>query len=321
MRYESQGKVNWGVVDEEKIFPVKGNYSTLGEFIKKGVEEARNVLSERKESVGLQSVKLLSPITRPAQIVCQGANYAAHREESGLDGKRPPFNLIFTKGDSSLAGPEDEIICPEHVELLDYEIELGLVIGNEITEQVEVTKENIHEFVAGIVITNDISARDIQMTHYQWYKGKSYRTFCPTGPFLYLLDKDEMSVIHNLDVKLTVNGEVRQSSNTSQLLYKPEETLTELSGLMDFSPGDLLLTGTPGGVAMQFAFDEINALQNPHTAPEVKREIINKQKRSSSYLQEGDIIRCEVKSPDGRVNLGILENKVVSSHVKTLSIK
>ncbi|MDK8210667.1 fumarylacetoacetate hydrolase family protein, partial [Bacillus subtilis] len=85
---------------------------------------------------------------------------------------------------------------PAHVELLDYEIEVGLVIGKEIKEQVQITKENICEYVAGIVITNDITSRDVQFTQFQWYKGKSYRTFCPTGPYLYLFDKDELSIIH-----------------------------------------------------------------------------------------------------------------------------
>ena len=102
--------------------------------------------------------------------------------------------MIFSKADSSLCGAYTEIIRPAHVQLLDYEIELGLVIGTEITEPVEVTDENLHQFVAGLVIFNDVSARDVQLLQGQWLKGKSYRTFGPTGPYFYLLDQDEMTL-------------------------------------------------------------------------------------------------------------------------------
>ncbi|MED4224343.1 fumarylacetoacetate hydrolase family protein [Neobacillus cucumis] len=312
-RFENNGEVHWGVVENERIYPLKENFETLKSFLENGIPEAEKVASEGDPILALSDVKLLSPITQQAQIVCQGTNYSAHRAETGLDVKRPSFNLIFTKASSTLAGPGDEIICPPHVELLDYEIEVGLVIGKEITEQLNITKENIHEYVAGIVITNDISARDIQFTHLQWYKGKSYRTFCPTGPFLYLLDKQELSIIHNLDITLTVNGEVRQSANTSQLLFKPEETLTELSGLMNFYPGDLIMTGTPGGVAMHLTPQEMEVLQSPAIAFEEKKHTIINQKNLPNYLKAGDLICCEIKSSDGKINLGVLENKVVSS--------
>jgi 2-keto-4-pentenoate hydratase/2-oxohepta-3-ene-1,7-dioic acid hydratase in catechol pathway len=319
VRFKEKGNIKWGVVKDEKVYSVSGSYDSLADFLKNGVTEAKSIVVKEKEGLSLDEVKLLSPITRPVRIVCQGANYSSHRAETGLNVKRPPYNLIFTKADSSLAGPRDDIIRPSHVELLDYEVEVGLVIRTEITEQVEVTNENIHEYVAGIVIANDITARDIQFSHLQWYKGKSYRTFCPTGPYLYLLEKDEFSIIHNLDVKLSVNGEVRQSANTSQLLYKPEETLTELSGLMNLSPGDLLLTGTPGGVGMKMSFEELNILQNPHADSEMKKEIIKKQKNLPSYLKDGDVVRCEMKTPDGKVNLGVLENKVIPSPIKSLT--
>ena len=102
-------------------------------------------------------------------------------------------------------------------------------MGSEITEPVEVTDENLHQFVAGLVIFNDVSARDIQLIQGQWLKGKSYRTFGPTGPYFYLLDQDEMNSIYDLELNLWVNDELRQSANTNQLLFKPAETITELS--------------------------------------------------------------------------------------------
>ena len=260
-------------------------------------------------------------MTTPARIVCQGANYGSHREESGLAGSRPPYNLIFTKADSSLTGPYDDIVCPPHVQLLDYEIELGLVIRKAITGPVDVTDRNLHEYVAGYVIANDVSARDVQLLEMQWYKGKSYRTFCPVGPFLYLPDPDEMSVVHELELKLWVNGELRQSANTSQLLYKPEETLTELSGLMNFDPGDLVLTGTTGGVALKLTGEIIRDLYNPAALHEEKLRAFTKSQEGNGYLQGGDIVHCEIKSKDGSIDLGVMENRIVmhdAIHSKTI---
>ena len=138
------------------------------------------------ETISLNEVTILSPVTTPARIVCQGANYSSHRAESGLEAKKPPFNLIFSKADSSLCGAYTEIIRPAHVQLLDYEIELGLVIGSEITEPVEVTEENLHQFVAGLVIFNDVSARDVQLTSRTMVKRKKLSYIWPNWTILLL---------------------------------------------------------------------------------------------------------------------------------------
>lgn len=312
VRYEDQGETKWGVLRDQQVIPVVGDYQSLASFLREGVAHAKRQLEEAEHGLLLDEVRLLSPITQPARIVCQGANYAKHRAEAGLKPERAPFNLIFTKADSSLSGPQDNIVCPPHVQLLDYEIEVGLVIGKEISGPVEVTEANLHEYVAGIVITNDVSSRDVQFTEGQWYKGKSYRTFCPTGPYVYLFDQDEASIIHNLEVNLWVNGELRQSANTEQMLFKPEESLTELSQLMDFSPGDLVLTGTPGGVALHLNSETLDQLMNPFVSFDKKMGLlVESQQDNPRYLKEGDVIRCEVKTADGRVNLGCQENRVV----------
>ncbi|MFC3343988.1 fumarylacetoacetate hydrolase family protein [Paenibacillus abyssi] len=235
-RYVHAGTTHWGVIQNDAVLPIDGAFDSLAALLSAGKE---NVLSKLNsaQALPLESIRFVSPVTQPARIVCQGANYAHHRAEAGLKPARAPFNLIFTKPDSALSGAQDHIQLPSHVKLLDYEIELGLVMKTKINGPVQVTKENLHEFVAGILITNDVSARDIQFVEGQWYKGKSYRTFCPAGPYLYLLDPEEVHHIHNLDLKLWVNGELRQSANTDQLLYKPEETIEELSRMMDFDPG------------------------------------------------------------------------------------
>ncbi|MEH7177523.1 fumarylacetoacetate hydrolase family protein [Neobacillus vireti] len=317
VRFEKENKQQWGVVSTDQILVLKNSYNSLAEFLETGAEEARKVKEQgTSESVELDKVTILSPVTKPARIVCQGANYSSHRAESGMEAARPPYNMIFSKADSSLSGAYTEIIRPSHVQLLDYEIELGLVIGTEITEAVEVTDENLHEYVAGLVIFNDVSARDVQLTEGQWLKGKSYRTFGPTGPFLYLLDKEEAALIHDLNLKCWVNDELRQSTNTSQLIFKPAETITELSETMDLSKGDLIITGTTGGVALTLTPEMLGTISSPAVPYQKKMDLfVENQINNGKYLKDGDVVRCQIKSSDGSIDLGEQINKVVASKV------
>ncbi|WP_066308993.1 fumarylacetoacetate hydrolase family protein [Bacillus sp. FJAT-29814] len=317
VRFEKEGKEQWGVVSDEQILVLENSYSSLAEFLKNGAEEARKVKeSGAGKSVAMDEVTLLSPVTKPARIVCQGANYSSHRAEAGLEAARPPFNLIFGKADSSLCGAYTEIVRPANVQLLDYEIELGLVIGTEIDNAVQVTDETLHQYVAGLVIFNDVSARDVQLTEGQWLKGKSYRTFGPTGPFLYLLNKEETALIHDLEVKCWVNDELRQSANTNQLLFKPAETITELSEIMDLSTGDLIVTGTTGGVALNLTPDVLGKVSGMGTPYQEKLEVlVESQINNGKYLKDGDVVRCQIKSADGTIDLGEQVNKVVPSKV------
>jgi 2-keto-4-pentenoate hydratase/2-oxohepta-3-ene-1,7-dioic acid hydratase in catechol pathway len=311
VRYQGKQNVNWGIVQGDRVIPIPGTFESLATFLQEGVPNARKIAdSDSSGGISIHDLHILSPITRPAQIVCQGLNYGAHRAEAGST-EKPSFNLIFTKAESSICGPNDHVICPDHVRLLDYEIELGLVIGKAITDSVEVTDDNLLDYVAGLVITNDISARDVQIPQDQYYKGKSYRTFCPTGPFLYILDQEDIPQIYNLDLKLWVNGELRQSANTKQLIYRPAETLTELSGLMDVFPGDLIMTGTPSGIAIQLTPELIQKMSE---TPDKKTEIlINNQKDNPRFLKEGDTICCEIKSHNGLIDLGVQKNLIVGS--------
>ncbi|RUS46227.1 fumarylacetoacetate hydrolase family protein [Cohnella sp. AR92] len=304
-RFTENGNVLWGVQKGDRLLAVEGSYPTLAHFLRSGTQVAREVWqSGAGRAVNIEDVELLSPVTRPARIICQGANYGDHRAESGLEAARPPFNMIFSKADSSLAGPYSDVICPPHMKLLDYEIELGLVIGREIRKPTSIMDANLHEYVAGLVLTNDISARDVQLPQGQWLKGKSYRTFCPTGPYLYLLDAEDVPRIHDLELRLTVNGEIRQHAHTSQLLFKPDETLTELSEIMDLSPGDLILTGTCGGVAMKLGSTAMDRMMGTASAEEKYRLFVESQRSVDRYLRTGDIIRSEIHSSDGRIQLG-----------------
>ncbi|EKN65345.1 melh protein [Neobacillus bataviensis LMG 21833] len=322
VRFERENREQWGVVSDDQILVLTNTYKSLAEFLEKGKEEAALIQTkEHVETIPFNEVTILSPVTKPARIICQGVNYSTHRSETGMEASRPPYNMIFNKADSSLSGAYSEIERPSHVKLLDYELELGLVIGKEISEAVEVTDENLHQYIAGLVIVNDVSARDVQLPQGQWLKGKSYRTFCPTGPYLYLLDKEELPFIHDLELDLWVNDELRQSANSSQLLYKPAETLTDLSEVMDLSPGDLILTGTAGGVAMNLT-PEVNALIANLSIPyQQKLELlVENQLKSGKYLKDGDTIRCKIKSASGEIDLGEQLNTVVMSKEINLSI-
>lgn len=199
VRYEQNGQVSWGAVASNQIYPLATRYESLKSFFEDGgVEELKNLALEGA-GISVNDVKVLSPVTRPTRLLCQGANYGSHREEGGISGEKPAYNLIFRKEDSSIIGTNEDVICPPHVKLLDYELELGLVVGKALSEPKEFkTDEELYPYIQGLVITNDISARDIQMLQGQWYKSKSYRTFTPIGPYLYVLDADEDGVFTQL---------------------------------------------------------------------------------------------------------------------------
>ncbi|ETI68809.1 fumarylacetoacetate hydrolase family protein [Neobacillus vireti] len=320
VRFEKENQEQWGVLSGEELLILENTYASLAEFLEKGIDEAKSIQAKvNVETIPFNEVTILSPVTKPARIICQGVNYSTHRSETGMEASRPPYNMIFSKADSSLSGAYSEIKRPPHVKLLDYELELGLVIGANISEAVEVSNENLHQYIAGLVIVNDVSARDVQLPQGQWLKGKSYRTFCPTGPYLYLLDKEELPFIHDLELNLWVNDELRQSANSSQLLYKPAETLSELSEVMDLSPGDLIVTGTGGGVALNLT-REVNELMANLSIPYQQKLdlLVENQLRSGKYLKDGDTIRCEIKSADGVIDLGEQMNKIVMNKEKSL---
>ena len=301
VRYQSQGQAPaWGVLEGETIRAIPGSYDSLAALL------AAKAWEQAGSRLPTATVQFLSPVTAPCQIVCQGKNYLDHIIETGVKPKNKDFNLLFGKADSSLTGPNDTVMRPPGVRLLDYELELGLVIGKAITGPTEVTEANLHEYVAGFVMANDVSARDVQVPQRQWLKGKSFRTFCPVGPVLYLPTREEFASLYNFDLKLEVNGEIRQRANTKQLMHRPAETLAEISGIFDLRPGDLLLTGTPGGVAMKVKtptwWDEF--LGTFKTEKEKFAAFVETQSRSPRYLRVGDKVEASIRSADGKVDLG-----------------
>ncbi|MCY1017068.1 fumarylacetoacetate hydrolase family protein [Pyxidicoccus sp. MSG2] len=309
MRFEHQGRAQWGVAREDRLTPVPGDFPTTGDFIRG--HTVASLCALEGPSLAREEVRLLSPVTRNQQFLCQGANYRQHMLESGMDPDAKTFNMFFTKAQSCIVPADSELVRPSHVRFLDYEVELGLVLKRDLDRGAVVTPASLHEFIAGIVIVNDYSARDVQIPQMQFYKGKSYRTFGPVGPRLCLLEPRDIPRLEQLHLELTVNGEVRQRDSTANLVFGPAETLTELSGLQDLFAGDLIATGTPAGCALSIPSPAKQRLAA--FLPEKKKwELFLKaQAKRSQYLKAGDVVESRIHCHDGAIDLGVQRNRVV----------
>ncbi|MFO1407873.1 MAG: fumarylacetoacetate hydrolase family protein [Steroidobacteraceae bacterium] len=309
LHYELAGRTGWGVLRGDRITPVPGEFRTTGEFVAGNTVAALAALSGGE--VALADVRVLSPVTRNQQFVCQGANYRQHMIESGMDPDAKDFNMIFTKAPGCIVPASSDVVKPRRVKLLDYEIELGLVMRRAITAPCEVTTANLHEYVAGLVIVNDYSARDVQIPQMQFYKGKSFRTFGPVGPWLCLLEPADVAKLGALRLTLTVNGEVRQDDSTANLVFGPAETLTELSGVHDLAPGDLIATGTPAGCALSIPKPVVLRIVSLFGDAVRWRMFGNVQAKRTQYLKAGDVVESRIRSADGSIDLGVQRNRVV----------
>lgn len=311
VRYLHLGQTAWGVVRGSRVTPIPGDFPTTGDFVRGVTVSDLHALAGPELDLG--QITVLAPVTRNQQFVCQGANYRQHMLESGVDPDAKTFNMVFTKASSCIAPPDTDVVRPARVRLLDYEVELGLVLRRDIHGSCQVDDSNLHEYVAGAVIVNDYSARDLQLPEMQFYKGKSFRTFGPVGPRLALLDKDDLHLLRRLTLRLTVNGEVRQRDSTANLVYGPAETLSELSGVHDFAAGDLLATGTPAGCALSVpspALQRFAALLPEKTK---WRLFLAAQARRPQYLRPGDVVEASIRSEDGRVDLGTQHNRIIDA--------
>lgn len=250
------------------------------------------------------SLELVSPVTAPCRVVAQMTNYASHVKDSGLDPETIPLTF-FRKTSGSISGPYDDIVRPAHVRFLDYEIEIGLVIGRTLAVGTNVTADNWASFIAGLVVTNDVSARDVQLPKTQFFEAKSYPTFTPVGPALVLLDPDELKRFGDLRLRLWVNGELRQDAVVhGDMVYTPLEALQGLSRFQRLDPGDLLLTGTPVGTALSAPpkpVEKIAALLPPATRWKL---FFKRQAQNPKYLKNGDVVELAIGTDDGAIDLG-----------------
>ncbi len=233
------------------------------------------------DGIAIDDVTLHSPVQNPSKILAIGLNYKDHIEETGLD--TPEFPMFFNKQASAVNGPYDPIHMPKVSEKLDYEGEMGFIIGRRCRH---VPRERAHEVIAGFTVCNDVSVRDWQMRAQTFTLGKSFDTHSPFGP--YLVTPDEVGDPHDLALKTTVNGETRQDSNTKHLVFDCYDQIATLTAAFTLEPGDLIVTGTPSGVGIGF---------KPH-----------------KYLHVGDKVRVEIEK------LGAIENEVVAEPDSTTLI-
>jgi 2-keto-4-pentenoate hydratase/2-oxohepta-3-ene-1,7-dioic acid hydratase in catechol pathway len=226
-------------------------------------------------AIPLAEARLLAPIPRPRKnIVCVGRNYAAHARESRV--ALPQVPVFFTKAATCVVGPEAPVVCHAVTRELDYEVELAVIIGRRGRDLPE---QRALDYVFGYTILNDITARDLQRAHEQWFKGKSLDTFGPMGPAV--LHRLAVRDPQDLRLRLRVNGQVRQDASTREMVFPVARLISVLSAGMTLEPGDILATGTPEGVAMgqvpppwlrpgdlvEAEIDGIGVLRNPVVGP------------------------------------------------------
>jgi 2-keto-4-pentenoate hydratase/2-oxohepta-3-ene-1,7-dioic acid hydratase in catechol pathway len=255
------------------------------------------------EAVALETLSLVSPVTAPCRVVAQMANYVSHARESGLDPARIPL-AVFRKSSGSLSGPYDDVVRPTHAKLLDYEVEIGLVLGRALSVGEQVTAADLDELVAGLVLTNDVSARDLQLPKTQFFESKSYPTFTPTGPVLVLLEPGEVQRLPEVRLQTWVNGELRQDSTAADMIYRPLQVLQLLSGFQQLDPGDLVLTGTPGGTALKAPAKPVELLSGLLPTHVKWGAFVSSGLRNAKYLKDGDAVELAAATPDGALDLG-----------------
>lgn len=246
-------KIGGAFYNTDKVFDLEIlDFLNLGKL---GREELQKSVAAVEEgnyfSLKLSDVKILAPIPRPLKnIVCLGLNYADHIKEdsesrTGADIAFPEYPIFFTKPPTTVIGPDEPIVYPKSTKKLDYEVELAIIIGK---KGKYIPPEKSLNHIAGYTILNDISARDLQTQHQQWFMGKSCDTFAPMGPFI--ITKDEIENPHDLDLSLQVNEVTRQHANTRDMIFKIPEIISALSNGITLEVGDIIATGTPSGVGM-----------------------------------------------------------------------
>tara|TARA_B100000029_G_scaffold149464_1_gene144721 strand:- start:965 stop:1813 length:849 start_codon:yes stop_codon:yes gene_type:complete len=277
LRYGDRGAEKPALIDEN------GKIKDISKYIKDLNPETINIdkfnniykkIDTRNLPEVKNSVRIGSCISNPEKFIGIGLNYSDHAKETGL--KIPNEPIIFLKANSCLSGPYDNVMIPKYSKKTDWEVELGIVIGKKAQY---VNEKDSNEFIFGYCAVNDISEREFQIERGgQWDKGKGCDTFGPVGP--YLITKDEIENVQNLDLELKVNGKLMQKGNTNKMIFNVKKIVSYLSHFMTLKPGDIITTGTPPGVGMA---------QKPQI-----------------FLKDGDVMDLEIEK------LGSQKQKVVT---------
>ncbi len=279
LRFNNNGHPHLGLLQDDGIVTLdalSAKYPTMLSVIRGGAGALKSIeelASNSKATFALKDVRLLAPIEQPGKYLAIGMNYKKHVEESARGGVAAPANQMwFNKQTTCLSGPFDAI-DPGVTERLDYEAELGVVIGKTAKS---VSAEQAKDYVFGYFVANDVSARDWQFHSPTFTVGKSFDTHGPIGPWI--VTADELPDPHSLRLRCYVNGELRQDSNTGQMIYDVWAQIAYLSTAFTLQPGDLIATGTPEGVGAAMAPPKL--------------------------LTRGDVVRCEIEK------IGAIENTV-----------
>ncbi len=282
MRYvsfsDASGKPRPGVIEGDSIKPFGPEVASLDAFVKLSPADRKAAVAKLGAPIPAKGVKLHAPLHPQKNVFCVGRNYLAHAEEGakalGQELKLPDVPTFFTKAPTSIADPEEALDLSSDVSpMYDWEAELAVVIG---TTCKDVSKEDALSKVFGYSCLNDVTARDLQRTHQQWFKGKTLDHSCPIGPWL--IDAADIGDPQKLEIMLRVNGVEKQHSNTSKMIFDVKTVISSLSQGMTLEAGDVIASGTPEGVG--FA----------RTPPE--------------FLKNGDVMEVEIEK------IGILRNSL-----------
>jgi len=274
------GKETYGLIKDDRVatkddiiyqtgIPIPLN---IKDFLFEGwYDEVKDKISDTSFKDKLEKFRLLAPIPDPPKIICLTFNYPAHAKEQNLVSPKEP--VIFIKPRTTLCGTDSDIMCPNFIKQLDYEVELAVIIGKTCKN---VDESRSKDYIFGYMVFNDVSARDIQMRDKQFTRGKSFDTFAPCGPWI--TSADEVTNPQDLQLVTKINGQNRQDSSTKNMFIKIPSIISKLSNVMTLEKGDIIVTGTPDGVA----------LNNPNTP----------------FLKNGDKIDMEIEK------LGRIQNTV-----------
>ena len=276
--YNYKNTISIGAITENGICPASEQYSGSNGMIRfllageLALNELKNKIDNSSTFLPLQAIQLLAPVSKPNKFFGVSLNYTDHIEETGLE--KPKYPTFFNKQNSCVIGIGDAIHKPLVSEKLDYEGELGIVIGKRCRH---ISREQATLVIAGFTIVNDVSVRDWQMRSHTWTLGKSFDTHGPIGP--YIVTPDEISEPHELSIKTWVNQELRQNFNTEHMLFDCYYLIEYLSKVMTLEPGDIIATGTGSGVGV---------IMEPR-----------------GYMKPGDEVRIEIEK------IGVLKNPII----------
>ena len=281
IRFHYQDQTHVGAIYENQVYSAGEHYQGrdgMLRFLEAGtsaIEQLQEKIQTQYEPIHMADVQLLAPIQRPPKFFGVSLNYIDHIEETGLE--RPEYPTFFNKQSTCVIGPDEAIVRPSISEKLDYEGELGVVIGKHCRQ---ISEPEAPDVIVGYTIVNDVSVRDWQMRSHTWTLGKSFDTHGPMGPWI--VTADELGDPHNLQIRTWVNEEKRQDFNTRNLLFDCFHLVAYLSSVMTLEPGDIIATGTSSGVGVKM--------------------------KPRGYIKAGDTVRIEIE------NIGVLSNPVIEEN-------